>query len=322
MAQQTQSGGVDRFGEDRLDNLGGYAPDDVIAAVDAGLGSGPSAVSYDELYLRWERQNWRTEELDFSQDERDWNERLSDGERRQLLWFMALFFHGEERVAVELAPFIDAAPTVEQQVFLTTQVVDEARHARFFDRFYRDALGFDQPGMTERMEAVRDQLSDGFKDLFGPILNDVTTRMRRGDHSTETFVRGVVTYHLTIEGVVALTGQRHVLQFFRKRDLMPGFRNGFTAVARDESRHVNFGMKVLKEAVAADPSLIEAIHDQIAIAMPAASRIFDPPPGDRGRAELLGFTVGDLYAYGFRTLRKRLGSINVPEPFRWNELAA
>lgn len=306
-----------------IERLGDFNPDDVIAAVDGVLSQGAGAVTYEELYHRWERQNWRTEELDFRQDATDWKQKLSGAERRQLLWFMALFFHGEERVAMELTPFVDAAPTVDQQVFLTTQVVDEARHARFFDKFYREALGFDGANMEERLDSVRSELSDGFQDLFGPILAQVTNRMRRGDHSVENFVRGVIVYHMTIEGVVALTGQRHVLQFFRDRDIMPGFRNGFTAVARDESRHVNFGMKFLKEAVARDPKLVKVIHNQMAITMPAAARIFDPPRGERGKGVLLGFSQGDLYAYGFETLQKRLRSINVPAPFKWRrEVAA
>ena len=305
-----------------IQRLGDFNPDDVIAAVDGALSQGAGAVTYPELYYRWERQNWRTEELDFSADAADWQKRLSAAERRQLLWFMALFFHGEERVAMELTPFIDAAPTVDQQIFLTTQVVDEARHARFFDRFYQEALGFNQPTVGDRLDAVKGELSEGFHDLFGPILTKVTNRMRRGDHSIETFIRGVVTYHLTIEGVVALSGQRYVLQFFRERGIMPGFRNGFTAVARDESRHVNFGMKFLKEAIAEDPRLVKVVHQQLAQTMPAAARIFDPPAGDRGKGVLLGFTMGDLYAYGFETLQKRLHSIDCPPPFRWRRTVA
>ena len=307
----------------QLQALGGIAPDDIIKAVDNVLSGGTDAVSYEELYHRWERQNWRTEDLDFSQDAIDWTTRLNDAQRQQLLWFMALFFHGEERVAMELTPFVDVAPTAEQQMFLTTQVVDEARHAKFFDKFYREALGFEGDGMADRLGQVKGLLSDGFQDLFGPILHKVTNRMKHGDRSIENFVRGVVVYHMTIEGTVALTGQRFVLKFFRDQKIMPGFRNGFTAVARDESRHVNFGMKFLKEAVEADPRIIRVIHDQIGIALPAASRIFDPPAGEDGRGVLLGFTMGDLYAYGFETLQKRLRSIGVPPPFKWRpEVAA
>lgn len=304
------------FEQDALSRLGSYMPDDVIDVVDRGLDRG---ASYHDLYLRWERQNWRTEELDFSRDADDWQEQLTEPQRRQLMWFFAQFFHGEERVAMELTPFIDAAPSTDQQIFLTTQVVDEARHAQFFDKFYREALGFDQDTMEERMQSVRSLLSAGFEELFGPILNGVATKMRRGDHSLETFIRGVVTYHLIIEGTVALTGQRYVLEFFRKNDMMPGFRNGFTAVARDESRHVNFGVKFLRDCVVEDPETVGVIHDQLAVAMPAAARIFDPPAGEQGPGQLLGFTMGELYTYGFKTLTKRLRAIGAPAPFRWRQ---
>ena len=31
-----------------------------------------------------------------------------------------------------------AAPTAEMRIFLCTQIADEARHVRFFNRFYED----------------------------------------------------------------------------------------------------------------------------------------------------------------------------------------
>ena len=52
-----------------------------------------------------------------------------------------MFFHGEDVVADDLAPFIDAAPREEQKYFLATQQVDEARHAIFFNRFMHEVVG-------------------------------------------------------------------------------------------------------------------------------------------------------------------------------------
>ena len=62
------------------------------------------------------------------QDRVEWQEKFSDLERRAALWNYAMFFHGEDSVADNLSPFIDAAPREEQKYFLTTQQVDEARH--------------------------------------------------------------------------------------------------------------------------------------------------------------------------------------------------
>ena len=52
-----------------------------------------------------------------------------------------MFFHGEDAVADNLSPFIDAAPREEQKYFLATQQVDEARHAVFFKRFMHEVVG-------------------------------------------------------------------------------------------------------------------------------------------------------------------------------------
>ena len=103
--------------------------------------SATDAISYEDLYARWERGNWRATEIDFSQDAVDWHERLTEEQRRSALWLYALFFHGEDSVADNLSPYIDAAPTEEQTYFLTTQQVDEARHSVLFKRFMHEVVG-------------------------------------------------------------------------------------------------------------------------------------------------------------------------------------
>ena len=99
-------------------------------------------ISYEDLYARWERGNWRATEIDFSAATgAQWQEQLLRLERRAALWNYALFFWGEDAVADNLSPFIDAAPREEQKYFLATQQVDEARHAVFFKRFMREVAG-------------------------------------------------------------------------------------------------------------------------------------------------------------------------------------
>ena len=92
-------------------------------------------LSYHELYLLWERQQWRTQDIDFSRDRTDWHDRFDDDERFQRMYGLASFFIGEQRVAEELGPIMRAAPTEDQRIFLCTQIADEARHVRFFERF-------------------------------------------------------------------------------------------------------------------------------------------------------------------------------------------
>src|ERR687891_2314414 len=95
-------------------------------------------LTYRQLYELWERQQWATQDIDFTQDRIDWHERIPPEERFQRMYGLSSFFIGEQKVAEELGPIMRAAPTEEQRIFLCTQIADEARHVRFFERFYRE----------------------------------------------------------------------------------------------------------------------------------------------------------------------------------------
>ena len=79
------------------------------------------AISYSDLYARWERGNWRATELDFTEDARQWREDFTEFERQAAIWNYCLFFWGEDAVADNLSPYIDAAPLEEQKYFLASR---------------------------------------------------------------------------------------------------------------------------------------------------------------------------------------------------------
>ena len=66
-------------------------------------------------------------------------------------------------------------------------------------------------------------------------------------------MEGITTYHLIIEGVLAMTGQRFILKYAEDHGLYPGFQKGFNLVEQDEHRHIAFGVRFLKEAMQDDP---------------------------------------------------------------------
>ena len=47
-----------------------------------------------QLYELWERQNWQSHTIDFSQDVRDW-QRMDASLRSRLAWNLSSFFVGE-----------------------------------------------------------------------------------------------------------------------------------------------------------------------------------------------------------------------------------
>src|SRR5215813_11962713 len=127
------------------------------------------------LYRLWEENNWSAYEIDFAQDTLDWRENLTPLQRRAAHWNYALFLHGEEAVARTLAPFVGALWTQEQRVFITTQIVDEARHHVFFSRFMREVVG-DGQDMASTLNMASPELTWGFRKVFAE-LDHVTDRL-------------------------------------------------------------------------------------------------------------------------------------------------
>ena len=68
-----------------------------------------SRITYTDLYRRWEKSNWSAMDLDFTQDKQGWDD-LSEIQRKSALWIYSMFFFGEDRVAEDLSPYIEAAP--------------------------------------------------------------------------------------------------------------------------------------------------------------------------------------------------------------------
>ncbi|HEX5619572.1 MAG TPA: ribonucleotide-diphosphate reductase subunit beta, partial [Solirubrobacteraceae bacterium] len=169
------------------------------------MSSAMDKISYVDLYARWERGNWRAMEIDFSADREQWREDFSELERRAALWNYSMFFHGEDAVADDLAPFIDAAPREEQKYFLTTQQVDEARHSVFFHRFMEEVVERGDGTIAGALAATEPELTWGFRKTF-EMLDEVTGVLRK-DRSLTALARAVTMYHFVVEASLAQPGQ-------------------------------------------------------------------------------------------------------------------
>src|SRR5437763_11490183 len=201
-------------------------------------------ISYQDLYARWEKGNWRAMELDFSQDRVDWHETFTDLERRAALWNYSMFFHGEDSVTDNLSPYIDAAPREEQKYFLATQQVDEVRHAVLFARFMREVAG-EGADTASSLAATRPELTWGFRKTF-ERLDRMADELRK-DRSKPKLAQAIALYHLVIEAALAQPGQHFIEESLSRRDLLPGFRRGINNIARDEQRHIAFGVKMIAD---------------------------------------------------------------------------
>lgn len=272
-------------------------------------------ISYERLYRMWEQSNWSATGLDFSQDLLDWREKLSELQRQAALWNYAMFLVGEEAVARTLTPLVDAAPGFPETIFLTTQIVDEARHHVFFDRFMREvaAQGADT---DSTLKAMRPHLTWGFRQVFDE-LDGVTEALRKKPKDRPLMAQTVALYHLVVEGMLAVPGQHFIKRYLDNLGLMPGFREGMRNVARDESRHVAFGVKFLGELVRSSSECRSAAIEMWDRVLPRAVGVFVPPGNDRSYTECFDFTLEEIYAFGLRSFETKLRRVGVdPQEIR------
>jgi ribonucleoside-diphosphate reductase beta chain len=298
---------LDRVATASLVQLGDIRIDDVLLFIDRGLENMPS---YLDLFRRWEKQQWAVADLDFTPDREHWlaSDQL---EKDATLWGRRLFFTGEERVTATLAPFVWAAPTPEIELFLSTQMADEARHTVFFERYWREAVGSDAQDLSRLLEQVRPEVNEGYDTLFYDRLPGVAQRLASNPRDVDAFIEGVTIYHIVVEATLALTGQRFELESMRELGLTHfGFYQGFTAVARDESRHVNFGIKVLQEAVRDDPERFAPLIQRTLVeCLPLISGTLEPP--DQRYYSEFGRSQDEILQYALSSLNKRLHAIGI-----------
>ena len=246
--------------------------DSILNIIDQGLVHLPT---YRELFYLWERQQWRAEEIDFTSDRLQW-EKMSPQERQDRLFGLSAFFRGEACVTDTLGPYITAMPNEEMRIFVTTQLADEARHTVFFARFFKEVLGIDKETLEDTLEDIRQYMNEHLQYILIDSLSDVAECIRREPGNLTHLVEGVTLYHVIVEGTMALAGQRGILEFYRQNNLFPAFRGGFTAVARDESRHVVFGVKFLREMIQRDAANARAVKAAIDKYAPVALTALTP----------------------------------------------
>lgn len=285
--------------------------DKVMAGLDRIVEAAPS---YEKLFARWQRQHWSTEDFDLTEDARQWADpdMFTEEERRFLTFGFSEFFIAEDRVTVELLPFALAAPRKEAQLFLTTQISDEAKHVVFWDRFYREVFHSDAHGIAEQLEQHRSVVNEDWKTMFDDILHEAAERLRKDPSDFESLVRGVTVYMIVIEGMLALTAARFMIKSLKERGWFPGFTQGFTAVNRDESRHVGFGVKFLADAIKDDPANAKVVQETLKETLPVAPLVFVPPwVDDPYDFETPFYHSSEVFAYAAKSLSKKLAAMGL-----------
>jgi len=292
-----------------VQELGQVQVDTVLEVIDQNLTRLPT---YLELYHRWEKQQWSTQDLDFSEDKIQWNT-IPEDQRPNWIKGFVVFGQGEFSVTDMLVPFLGVVPHSEQRIFLTTQLVDEARHSVFFERFFREVVGLQGEHAEDILAQIRHLLDPAPASILLEVLPEVADRCRREPERIDHVVEGVTIYHILTEATLALAGQRSMLDRYRRLDIFPGFRAGFTAAARDESRHVLFGVRFLRDMIQQDRHYADVVAATIQKHMPTVRTTLHLQEADREIMRQLGEDPDDIMRYGMDSLRKKLKVMGLPQ---------
>ena len=186
---------------------------------------------------------WDPQDIDFSRDVEDWTE-LSRDERELILHLSALFQGGEEAVTIDLLPLIEvvaAEGRLEEEIYLTSFLFEEAKHVETFQRFFGEVAP--DHGDLSRFA------TPAWLRIFSAELPAALDRLRE-DRSPGAQAQAAVTYNMIVEGVLAETGYHAYHVMLERSRILPGMQLAMGLLKRDESRHIAYGLYLLSRLTA------------------------------------------------------------------------
>ncbi|WHY54415.1 R2-like ligand-binding oxidase [Peribacillus simplex] len=205
---------------------------------------------------------WNPRDIDFSQDKEDWKS-FTDIERQVLLRIISLFQGGEEAVTLDLLPLIMTIAKegrIEEEMYLTTFLFEEAKHMEFF------RYTLDQIGETGDLTVYH---SDTYKSIFYEILPEAMEKLL-SDQSPEALAEAATVYNMFTEGVLAETGYFGFYQTLEANKMMPGLLKGVGLLKKDESRHIAYGTFLLQRIISEHPHIFKQVEKRMVELSPLA----------------------------------------------------
>ncbi|SDR20153.1 ribonucleotide-diphosphate reductase subunit beta [Natronobacterium texcoconense] len=272
----------------------------------------PGRIDHDRRSFRYYRnaveRHWDPHEIDLETDReaiQDVPKPAFDGLRETL----ALFGAGEEAVTEDLSPLGVVLEDVADQLFVTTQLYEEAKHADFFDRYWGSIITPEEERRGLEPTAPTDErwFPDPYEELFE--RNEEAMHKLLLEDTPENRALAYCHYHMAIEGILAQTGyygvQTNFSGEYEELPRLPGLVEGFSRIRSDEGRHVGFGMWKLKTLVqeeGVDPGLIEETIGELAMLV---QRIV----GDSAEEDAIGVDDDSLVSYAAAKHHDRMAQI-------------
>lgn len=211
-----------------------------------------------EMYRDAIRNTWTVEEVDFSLDTRDLDDKVGPAERHLIERLVAFFATGDSIVSNNLVlNLYQHINSPEARMYLSRQLYEEALHVQFYltllDTYLPDpdarAKAF---SAVENIPSIRRKAEFCFKwmDSIQGVSRIETPQQRR------QFLLNLVCFATCIEGLFFFAAFAYVY-YLRSRGLLPGLASGTNWVFRDESMHMNFAFEVIDTVRKEQPELFD-----------------------------------------------------------------
>ena len=215
--------------------------------------------SFYEMYRDAIKNTWTVEEVDFSLDTADLDQRLLPSERHLIERLVAFFATGDSIVSNNLVLNLYAhinAP--EARMYLSRQLYEEALHVQF----YLTLLDTYIPDHEEReraFSAIHNVPSIKHKADFCFKWMDSIQSMHqiRSRADKQAFLLNLICFSTCIEGLFFFAAFAYVY-FLRSKGLLSGLATGTNWVFRDESGHMRFALDVVETVRQEEPDLFDA----------------------------------------------------------------
>lgn len=250
-------------------------------------------------YQRAKKFYWDPQKIDFSQDKEDWR-KLSDEEKHDLTMVIASFQSGEEAVTADILPLMLAISNegrLEEEMFLTTFLFEEAKHMEFFDRFISE---------VEISPNIAHYPGENINKLFEEILPNAMNKLLH-DQSPEAIAEAATVYNMFVEGVMAETGYYGLVEGLKGRGILLGFLEGINNVKMDESRHISYGTYLIQRIINEYPHVYNLVVkkldelDELRFNFPAAEGGSSDVEGENA----FGVKYSDMVAFSNKQMKVR-----------------
>ncbi len=215
-------------------------------------------IKYDDIwqaYKKAEASFWTAEELDLSQDPKDWKEKLNDNERFFIENVLAFFAASDGIVNENLAVnFTNEVQYPEAKFFYGFQIMMENIHSETYSLLI-DTYVNDDEKKAKLLNAI---------ETMPPVKKKAEWALKWVE--SESFIERLVAF-CVVEGIF-FSGSFCSLFWLKKRGLMPGLTFSNELISRDEGMHCDFAALLYNEHIVNKLSrerILEIILDAVEI---------------------------------------------------------